>query len=181
MIINGSVREGRSSDKVQNWAIDVLKQDPELELDVVDLKEVDLPFYDESITPSMPNVQYKNPKGNVWAQRVAKAEAFIMITPEYNFGTSAVLKNAIDWVYEGWHNKPVSFISYGGLVGGSRAVQQLRQNIVNIKLFSTPAAMHIPMIWEAFTDMGKPVHATLDDNLKSLTKELKDLQRKLNS
>ena len=181
MIINGSVREGRMSEKVQNWVLEILKQDPDLELDVVDLKEVDLPFYDESVPPVNAKGRYKNARGVAWAGRVAKAEAFIMITPEYNYGPSAVLKNAIDWVYEGWNNKPVSFIGYGAIAAGTRAVQQLRQNIINVKLFATPASIQIPFIWEAFDDNGRPVHRNLDDNLRALTEELKDLQRRLAS
>lgn len=181
MIINGSVREGRMADKVQNWVMEVLSQDSGLELDVVDLKEVDLPFYNEATPPIMAKGQYKNPKGVAWAKRVAEAEAFIMITPEYNYGTSAVLKNALDWVYDGWNNKPVSFIGYGALAAGTRAVQQLRQNIVNIKLHSTPTSIQIPFIWQAFDETGQPTHEDLTSNLKELVHELKDLQRRLSS
>lgn len=181
MIINGSVREGRMSDKILNWAVELLKDDADLELDIVDLKEVDLPFYDEAVPPMMAKSQYKNPSGVAWAKRVAEAEAFIMITPEYNYGTSAVLKNAIDWVYEGWNNKPVGFIGYGALAAGTRAVQQLRQNIVNVKLFSAPTSIQIPFIWQAFDENGQPAHEDLNNNLKDMIQELKDLQRRLSS
>lgn len=169
------------SDVVQNWAVKLLSQDPDLELDIVDLKEVNLPFYDEPITPSMAHGQFSNPIGTAWAKRVASAEAFLMITPEYNYGTSAVLKNALDWVYEGWNNKPVGFIGYGGMSGGIRAVQQLRQNIGNLKLFSTSSAVAIPGVHHAFDESGQPIHSGLNDNLLTVIDELKDLQKRLAS
>ncbi len=179
MIINGSVREGRKADKVQTWAVEVLKQNPELELDIADLKEVDLPFFNEAVIPSMAKGQFQNPKGTAWAKRVAEAEAFIMLTAEYNHGPTAVLKNAVDWVYEGWMNKPVGFISYGGLAAGTRAVQQLKQNVLNVKLFPALANVHIPGIGQAFDDNGQPVHPGLEESLKKLVAELADLHKLL--
>src|SRR4051794_1363437 len=119
MIIIGSVREGRMADKVKDWAVGILQQDADLQLDIADLKEIDLPFFNESVTPGTAHGQYKNVIGTEWAKRVASSDAFIMITPEYNHGPTAVLKNAIDWVYDGWLYKPVGFISYGGLAGGT--------------------------------------------------------------
>lgn len=179
MVINGSVREGRRADVIQNWAVEILEQDPELELDIVDLKEVDLPFFNEAVTPSSANGQFQNPKGTAWAARVAEADAFIMLTAEYNHGPTAVLKNAVDWVYEGWMNKPVGFISYGGIAAGTRAVQQLKQNVLNVKLFPALANIHIPGVGNAFDENGQPLHQGLGDNLKKLVTELKDMQTKL--
>lgn len=181
MLINGSVREGRRADTVQAWAVHVLRQDPELELDVVDLKEVDLPFFDEAVTPDEANGQFKNPKGTAWAKRVAEADAFIIITPEYNHGPSAVIKNAIDWVYDGWLNKAVGFISYGGMVGGARAVEQLKQNVLNVKLYPAPTTIHITRISTAFDESGQPVFVGLNDSLRSLAQEVKALTYRLNN
>lgn len=115
MLIIGSIREGRMADKVSNWTLEQLRADSELEIDVVDLKDLDLPFFNEEVLPMMAKGQYKNPKATAWAKRVAEADAFIMITCEYNFGPPASLKNAIDWVYDGWVNKPVGFIGYGAV------------------------------------------------------------------
>ncbi len=181
MIINGSVREGRKSDTVQNWALPILQNDPSLELDIVDLKEVDLPFFNEAITPDAAKGQFINPKGTAWAKRVSDADAFIFITAEYNHGPTAVLKNALDWVYDGWANKPVGFISYGGLAGGTRAVQQLKQNVLDVKLYPALANVHIPGIWSAFDENGKPNQPDLDERLTKLVAELKDLQNRLKS
>lgn len=179
MIVNGSVREGRRSDTVQAWVTSILEQDPELELDNVDLKEVDLPFFNEAVNPSDNNGVYVNPKGQAWADRVANADAFIFLVAEYNHGPTAVLKNAIDWVYAGWMNKPVGFVSYGGLVGGSRAVEQLRQIVLHVKLFPAASAVHISRIGSAFDENNQPHVPELNNSLNGLIEELKDLQQRL--
>ena len=175
MVINGSVRQGRASDKVQSWAVDILKADPELELDVVDLKEVDLPFFNEEVIPGNAHGQFKNPNATAWAARVAEAEAFIFITPEYNHGPTAVLKNAIDWVFEGWQFKPAGFISYGGIAAGTRAVQQLKQNLLHLDVFPVHYNVHIPNIWnpDALDYPGLP------DNLGKVVTDIKSLQKRL--
>ncbi len=179
MIINGSVREGRRADTVQAWVVGVLNQDTELMLDVVDLKELDLPFFNEALNPSDANGQFKNPKGTAWAARVAAADAFLFITPEYNHGPSAVLKNAIDWVYDGWLNKPIGFVSYGGVAGGTRAVQQLLQNVLHVKMFPISANVAIPNISTAFDEHVKPNFPSLDDNLHKSVADIKQLHYRL--
>lgn len=179
MVINGSVREGRMSDLVQNWLLSLMIDDTNLEIDVVDLREVDLPFFNESITPSQAGGKYKNPKGTAWAERVAKADAYIFLVAEYNHGPTAVLKNAIDWVYEGWFNKPVGFVGYGGLAGGSRAVEQLKQISLHIKLVPISVDIIIPGVWHAFDGDGKPVHEHMNESLKNFIAELRSLQSRL--
>ena len=71
--------------------------------------------------------KYSNEVAAKWAQKIGEADAYIIATPEYNHGYPAVLKNALDYVYGEWNNKPVAFLSWGGVSGGTRAVQQLRQ------------------------------------------------------
>ena len=181
MLINGSVREGRRADRVMNWVAQVLGQEPDLELDIVDLKEVDLPFFDEAVSPSDNNGNYKNPKGTAWAQRIGQADAFIMVTPEYNHTTSAVLKNAIDWVYGEWIGKPLGLIGYGGMVAGSRAVQHLKQIALAVGLHPVLGSVHIPHIGTAFDENGRPIMEGLDDGLRRLVKEVTSLHAKLKS
>ena len=179
MIVNGSVRESRRADQIMAWALSVLEKDSELEIDIVDLKEVDLPFFNEAVIPSMNKGVYQNPKGQAWSDRVAKADAFIFLVAEYNHGPTAVLKNAVDWVYEGWMNKPVSFISYGGIAGGTRAAQQLKLNVINVKLFPTLTNVHIPNVYMAFDENNQPKNEGLNESLEHTLTELKDLQRRL--
>lgn len=175
MVINGSVRESRAADRVLDWALPVLQSDPDLELDVVDLKEVDLPFFNEARLPSATEGDYLNPKGAAWAKRVGEADGFLFITPEYNHGPTAVLKNAIDWVAREWQYKPAGFISYGGIAAGTRAVQQLKLNLLHLDVFPVHFNVHIPNIWnpDALDYPG------LSDNLKKVVADIKELGARL--
>lgn len=174
MLVVGSVRNNRRADLVKNWAVPILQADSEIQLDIADLREVDLPFFDEPVSPDANNGNYENPKGAEWAKRVAGADGFVFLVAEYNHGPTAVLKNAIDWVYQGWVDKPVGFISYGGLVGGARAVEQLKQIVLHVKLKPVSAGVLIPGISGAFDENGKPKHDSLDASLKKLVAELKE-------
>src|SRR5206468_9617038 len=89
----------------------------------IDLKEYSLPLLDEPVPPSMG--QYSKPHTKTWAAKIAGFDGFVFVTPEYNHGTSAALKNAIDFLYKEWNNKAAGFVSYGG-AGGARAVEHLR-------------------------------------------------------
>lgn len=90
-----------------------------------------------------------------WSVKVASADGFIIIAPEYNHGYPAVLKNALDYSYSSWNRKPVSFVSYGGSAGGARSVEQLRLVAVELQMAPLEAAVHIPMIWSAWDETGK--------------------------
>lgn len=178
MIINGSVREARRADTILAWATEILKPDTELEFDVVDLKQVDLPFFNEAVTPSANGGKYQNPKATAWSQRVSQAEAFLFITPEYNHGPTAVLKNAVDWLYNEWRDKPAGFISYGGAAAGTRAVQQLKLNLMNVNVFPVNNNVHIPLWGGGVDENGRP-QAHFDETLCKLIVRLKELQRRL--
>lgn len=182
MVIIGSVREGRRAEMVANWVVGQLKQDPELEIDVADLKEVDLPFFNEEVTPDAAHGQFQNPKGTAWAARVAQADAYLMLVAEYNHGPTPVLKNAIDWVYDGWLDKPVGFVSYGGFVGGSRATEHLKLIVMNVRLHPINTPVIIPRVGQAFDESGQPKEAEhLNASLLSMVTDLKHLQKRLAS
>lgn len=178
MIINGSARVGRASDKIQEWATDILHDDKELVLDIVDLKEIDLPFYDEPLPPAAIKGQYQNPKGTAWAKRVAEADAFLFLTAEYNHGPTAILKNALDWVYEGWNFKPAGFVSYGAASAGIRAVQQLKLNLLHLKVFPVNNNVHIPLWGGGADENGRPIKQ-YDDSLSQVVADIKSLHQRL--
>jgi len=117
-IIIGSTREGRWGDKVAHWFADEARQRPDLLVDVVDLAEVDIP----AVLPMR-----HTPEVQAYAERIDRADAFVVVTPEYNHSYPASLKQAIDVLNAPWRRKPVAFVSYGGLSGGLRAVEHLRQ------------------------------------------------------
>lgn len=96
-----------------------------------------------------------------WAAKINEADAFIIVTPEYNHGTSGVLKNALDYIYYEWNNKSVGFVSYGG-VGGARAVEQLRGVAIELQMAPIRNAVHIPQHWNLLDENGSMKDGALD-------------------
>jgi NAD(P)H-dependent FMN reductase len=142
-VIIGSTREGRFSDKAAAWIAHELRKLPDVDVSLVDLRDHPLPFFDAPTAPMRMGGVYPHASVQTFAELVAKADAFVMVAPEYNHGYTAVLKNAIDWLYGEWINKPVGFVSYGN-AGGARAVEQLRQVAVEMQMLPIKAGLHIP-------------------------------------
>ncbi len=142
-VIAGSTREGRFSDKAAAWIAEEIKKQKGVAVEMLDLRDYDMPFFNEPMSPSFKKKPYKNEAVARFTKKIEEGDAFIMVTPEYNHGTSGVLKNALDWVYPEWNNKPVAFVSYGG-VGGARAVEQLRLNAIELQMAPIRNAVHIP-------------------------------------
>jgi NAD(P)H-dependent FMN reductase len=122
-IILGSTRPNRNGEQVAKWVYDIASRRSDAEFELVDLRDYPLPHLDEPLPPSMG--QYYNEHTRQWADKIASFDGFVFVTPEYNHGTSGVLKNAIDYLYAEWNNKAVGFVSYGA-VGGARAAEHLR-------------------------------------------------------
>ncbi|MEU4419956.1 NAD(P)H-dependent oxidoreductase [Actinoplanes sp. NPDC024001] len=122
-IILGSTRPNRNGEAVARWVHDIAAQRGDAQYELVDLRDFPLPHLDEAIPPSLG--QYQNEHTKKWADKIASFDGFVIVTPEYNHGTSGVLKNAIDYLFAEWNNKAVGFVSYGS-VGGARAVEHLR-------------------------------------------------------
>lgn len=180
MVIWGSSRQGRKGGVVAGWVKNQASADGRFEIDFVDLRELNLPFFDEPTNPA--NIksldEYTNPEGRAWAERVAAAEAFIFVTPEYNYAPSAVLKNALDWVGHPWADKPVGLIGYGGIVGGARAVQQLRPIVASLGLIQAASSLHFPNFEEVFDEQGQPKRLDYyQTNLKKMLDEILRLRK----
>lgn len=168
-IILGSTRPQRQSEKVGKWVFEQLSQNKEIETELIDLRDYPLPFFDEPVSPAMFKMMkkdYSNEVAKKWAQKVAEADAYIIVTPEYNHGYSAVLKNALDYAYSEWNNKPITFVAYGGIVGGARSVEQLRQVAIELQMAPIREAVYIPMVWSGFDE------EVYNKGLDSLVKQL---------
>lgn len=122
-IILGSTRPGRNGKAVADWVLEKASERTGAHYELVDLADYPLPHLDEAVPPSFG--QYQNDHTKAWAEKIAGFDGFIFVTPEYNHSTSAVLKNAIDYLYAEWNNKAAAFVSYGSL-GGARAIEHLR-------------------------------------------------------
>jgi len=174
-VIVGSTRQGRFSEKPAHWILQHLKKQKDVQAQVLDLRDFPLPFFDEPVPPAMPGRQpYGNEVVKKWTAAIAKSDGFIFVTPEYNYGTSAVLKNAIDWVYPEWNRKACAFVSYGG-TAGIRSVQQLRETTIELQLAPVRSSVHIPAttLWAHFqggdVDAGL---ATLETPAKTMIEDL---------
>jgi NAD(P)H-dependent FMN reductase len=181
MVILGSTRQARRGEVVAKWVTSSAAQDGRFEIDYVDLRELNLPWFDEPLSPFAMydrGQDYTHPEGKAWAQRVGQAEGVLIVTPEYNHGYSGVLKNALDWVGREWGDKPVAYISYGNITAGARAVEQLRQVTIELGLVQVANAIYFPNISkDAFDGAGQPSHSSANDNLKNMFDELLRLHR----
>ncbi len=157
-IILGSTREGRQGEKVARWLEGLARARSDFRTEFIDLGGWALPFLSSAIPPASPDYR---PKGIVtqWSEKIAAADGFIVVTPEYNHGYPAVLKNALDHLYREWNRKPIAFVSYGGSAGGARAVEQLRQVAIEFQMAPIREAIHIAAIRKAFDEAGSPVEA----------------------
>ena len=144
-VIVGSTREGRFSEKPAHWILQHLKKREGVDARLLDLRDFPMPFFDQRVSPSTAGkAPYENAVVQRWTAAIAASDGFIFVTPEYNYGTSAVLKNAIDWVYPEWNRKAAGFVSYGSALG-ARAVQQLRETAIELQLAPVRRSVHIPV------------------------------------
>jgi NAD(P)H-dependent FMN reductase len=150
LTIIASTRPGRVGLPVANWFQDRARAHGGFELDLADLYELDLPLLDE---PSHPRLRtYTKAHTEAWSAIVDAADAVVIVTAEYNYGYPAALKNAIDYLHHEWRYKPVGFVSYGGVAAGTRAVQQLKQVVGALQLFSVATAVNIPFVTQFLDD-----------------------------
>ena len=141
-IIVGSTRPGRAGLPISQWFTARAKDHGGFDVNVVDLAELDLPMLDE---PNHPRLgMYTKRHTKEWSAIVDAAEAIVFVTPEYNYGYPASIKNAIDYLHKEWNYKPVGFVSYGGIAAGTRAVQQLKQVLTTLRMFPVFESVNIP-------------------------------------
>jgi NAD(P)H-dependent FMN reductase len=143
-VILGTTREGRFGDKPAHWILGEALKRPGVEAELLDLRDFPLPFFDRQTAPAREGGVYPHPVVTRWAEQVAQADAYIVVSPEYNHGYSAVLKNAFDHIYPEWARKPIGFVSYGS-AGGARAVEQLRMVAVELQMWPIKSALHLPL------------------------------------
>lgn len=144
-VILGSTRPQRNGEQVATWFYNIAKQRTDAEFEYIDLRDVNLPLLDEPIPPSMG--QYSNDHTKQWAGRIAGFDGFVLVSPEYNHSTSAVLKNALDYIYAEWNNKAVGLVTYGS-IGGARAAEHLRLIAAELQM----ASIRNQVMLSLFTD-----------------------------
>lgn len=181
-VIIGSTRPTRKGPIVADWFLKIAKQHSDFEVELLDLKEIDLPLMDE---PNHPRLrEYTKEHTKKWSKTIDEADAYVFVTPEYNYGRPATIKNAMDYLFEEWQEKPVGFVSYGGVSGGTRAVQELKLTITTLGMMPLPQAVNIPFftqfindndVFEANEPLEKSANVMMD-KLQSWTKALKGMR-----
>jgi NAD(P)H-dependent FMN reductase len=145
-LIYGSTREGRFCDKVAQWAQAQIANRSEFSLNVIDPKTLALPIQHE---------RKERSELTALRRRIERADAFVIVTPEYNHGYPVALKSLIDSVYDEWLAKPVAFVSYGGISGGLRAVEQLRLVFAELHAVTIRDSLSFANAWEQFNAAGE--------------------------
>jgi NAD(P)H-dependent FMN reductase len=169
-VLVGSTRDGRFGPVVADWTAGHIAQREDLEADLVDLVETPVP----TVMPAFgqqPSEEDMALLGAV-APRLAAADAFVIVTPEYNHSYPAALKNAIDWHNPQWHAKPVAFVSYGGISGGLRAVEHLRGVLAELHAVTIRNTVSFHNYGDKFDADGKPLDPECDAAAKSLLDQL---------
>lgn len=172
-VILGSTRPNRKGERVAKWFLSQLKSSDHISYELMDLKNYPLPFYNEVESPDNLNGNYTNEVAKKWATIVNASDGFILITPEYNHGVSAVIKNALDYVYNEWKNKPISFVSYSnGLGAGIRAVEQLRLITNTLQMAPLQYAIHLPRVQELIDENGVATNNAINNGVAKLQNQI---------
>ncbi|AVO48923.1 NADPH-dependent FMN reductase [Melaminivora suipulveris] len=143
-VIVCSTRPGRVGLPVAQWFQQYAKEHAGFDVQLVDLADFGLPLYDEPKHPRMQQYQHAHTKR--WSESVAAADAYVFVTPEYNYMPPPSLVNALDYVYNEWNYKPCGFVSYGGVSGGLRAVQMARLHTTTLKMMPMVESVAIPSV-----------------------------------
>lgn len=159
-VLTASTRPGRVGPAVAEWLLPLAAGSGLFDVHPVDLADFRLPLLDEPHHPS--ERDYTQEHTRRWSESVAAADAFVFVMPEYNYGISAALKNAIDYLYYEWQYKPVAFVSYGNTSAGLRAAQMAKQVVTTLRMFPLTEAVSIHFVGRSMVDgrfEGTEAHA----------------------
>jgi NAD(P)H-dependent FMN reductase len=143
-VIVGSTRPNRFADKPVQWLVEGAAARSDLQLEVLDLRDCKLPFFNEPAPPHYTGGVYSQPEAEAWRKRIGEFDAFIATVAEYNHGPAAVLKNAFDSALVEWQRKPIGFVGYGG-VGAARAIEILRNVAIGLQMAPITHEVNIAM------------------------------------
>jgi NAD(P)H-dependent FMN reductase len=179
-IILGSTRPNRNGEQVANWVFDLASRRGDAVYELIDLRDFDLPNYDEPFPAAMG--QYQNEHTKRWARTIDAFDGFVIVTPEYNHSLPGSLKNALDYIYAEWNNKAVGFVSYGSALG-VRSVEHLRQIAGHLQMADVGQTVSLSLFTEFenmqdFTPASISVDAlnTMLDQLSAWTRAMKSLR-----
>lgn len=139
-VIISSTRDTRFADKPANWFMSKVKDNPDLDFELLDLRDFNLPFFNEPASNLwMPS---SDPAAVAWQEKLAEYDGYVFIVAEYNRSITGALKNALDQAYKEWNHKPMAAVAYGAM-GGARALEQLRLMAVELQMVPVRSAVHL--------------------------------------
>jgi NAD(P)H-dependent FMN reductase len=165
----GSTRQNRQGETVAHWISERANARLDARFELLDLMDWPLPFVQN---PTPPALGRYDDTTQPWADEIDAADGFIFVTPEYNHGYPAVLKNALDHLYREWGYKPATIISYGMAGGGVRASEQLRQVLIELRMVPVRDQVGIPFIAQAFDEQGRAHDGGLERLATTMLDEL---------
>ena len=176
-IIVGSTREGRNADPVYRWLLPASQSHGAFEVETLDLRDWPLPMFQETIATvgDFANPTYSDPLVKCWNEKIGEADAYIILSPEYNHSVPAVLKNAIDSVFFSFRfrQKPVAFVAYSlGYTAGARAIEHLTQIMVETEAIPVRTPTLVPYVTSAFDEEGRPANPALTVTLAVMLDDL---------
>ena len=151
-VVIASTRPGRVGPSVARWFHGVADTHGGFDVELIDLAAVALPMFDEPKHPRFGDYTHQHTKD--WSATIGRADAFVFVTPEYNYSYNAALKNAIDYLHKEWLHKPVGFVSYGGIAAGTRAVQALKQVVTALKMVPLVESVNVPFVAQFLNSDG---------------------------
>jgi NAD(P)H-dependent FMN reductase len=170
-IITSTTRQGRKGVSVAAWITELAKRNGNYNIELLDLAQINLPFMDEPNHPRLKQYQHEHTKR--WSETINAADAFIIVLAEYNFGFPAPIKNAIDYLYNEWMHKPVAFVNYGGVSGGLRSTQMLKQVVTAVHMMPVVDQVNIPFFAKNINENGTFVpEETITKSAGAMLKEL---------
>jgi len=149
-VVLASVRDGRAGEAIAQWFVTRAKEHGKFDIEIADLKELNLPIMNEPQHPRLKKYVHESSKR--WSGIVGGSDAFVFVTPEYNYTMPPALVNALDTVYHEWTYKPVGFVSYGGVSGGIRSVQTAKLMVTGFKMMPMVEAVNIPFYSQLMQD-----------------------------
>jgi NAD(P)H-dependent FMN reductase len=171
LIVTGSARKGRVADSIVPLVADELASREDVTVSVANLKELDLPFFDDENTPATPGYKATDERVEAWTKLVDEADGIVILMPEYNHTLSAIQKNALDWVYAEWDNKPVSVVGYGW-GGASLALVTLKEVLGHLKANLLPTATHLYFMKSINPDGSVVDESDVSEQIKATVDEL---------
>jgi len=176
-ILLASTRPGRQGIAVADWFREAAEKHGAFEIDFVDMAEVDLPFLDEPNHPRLKRYEHDHTKA--WSARIDAADAFVFVTPEYDYSMSPVLLNALQYLASEWHYKPAGIVSYGGVSAGLRAAQMTKSALTALKIFPIAEAVSIPFFTQFIEDGVVQPNEVMTDSAAVVLDELVKVQAAL--